>query len=340
MKRDIHIAYSELENDLKNNVKNVGERLYDFAIDYTNDDELRFRCMLLREDINTYAGDELLIQNIIANMDSVAREVYAKALSGDEATPPSYDLDAIQARWKGKKRPRNILFSCKGLTKSYPRSEFRLKDIDLELKEGEITGLVGENGNGKTTLLKIIAGESYPDKGCGSYSYGVLQDNGMRVDWSAVKSQIAYLPQELGRLIGSVKTSIQYAAATHGITGVENDKEVEYIIRRLGLGTYKNAIWQELSGGYKLRFALARTLVWKPRIMVLDEPLANLDINTQIRVLNDLRDLCKSIKYPISIIMSSQNIEEIENASDKMVVLREGEIVYQSPTNHIGDERK
>ena len=72
----------------------------------------------------------------------------------------------------------------------------------------------------------------------------------------------------------------------------------------------------------------------------MDEPLANLDINTQIRVLNDLKDLCKSIKNPIAVILSSQNIEEVEAVSDNMIVLKAGEIKYYGKTINIGDNRK
>ncbi|HET6253361.1 MAG TPA: ABC transporter ATP-binding protein [Puia sp.] len=340
MSKDIQIAYREVLNGLRGQLADIGEKVYEFSNDYSEDDEVHFRSLLLREDARVYFDNPDLKKGIIAKMDSLVREVYDKAGSNVRSLPGKFNVVAVQSEWLDKRKPRETVFTCSGVNKQYQASGFRLQDISLSLKEGEITGVVGENGNGKTTLLKIIAGELFPENDGGILSYGSLQSAGEEPDWFNIKPRIAYLPQELGRLVGSVKRSIQYSAALHGIIGKENEDAVHYIIERLGLGKYKDAVWQELSGGYKLRFALARILVWKPRLMVLDEPLANLDINTQIRVLNDLRDLCKSIKYPISIIMSSQNIEEIEEASDNMIVLKEGKIVYQNATPRIGEERR
>jgi ABC-2 type transport system ATP-binding protein len=340
MSKDIQIAYSEVLDGLTGQAKDIGEKVYEFSNAYSEDDEIHFRSLLLREDSRVYFDNPELKKGIIAKMDSLVREVYDKARSNKRPVSGRLDIAAVQSEWLDKRKPRETVFTCSGINKQYEASGFCLQDIAISLKEGEITGVVGENGNGKTTLLKIVAGELFPENDGGTISYGSLQGGGSDPDWFGIKPKIAYLPQELGRLVGSVRKSIQYSAAVHGILGKENENAVNYIIERLGLGKYKDAVWQELSGGYKLRFALARILVWKPRLMVLDEPLANLDINTQIRVLNDLRDLCKSIRQPISIIMSSQNIEEIEQASDNMIVLKEGKMVYQNATTRIGEERK
>lgn len=340
MKKDIEIAYNSLKLQFDKPTNEIGEHLVDFSIEYSRNDEVHFKSLILKEDINKYFEDTKLREEILKKMESFAEEIFSTVRREDDFVSEKFELSAIQAQWAEKRKPRDVVFSCKGISKNYPNSNFELKDITLQLKSGEITGVVGENGNGKTTLLKIIAGELYPKRGSGEFSYGVLQENKTVLDWGKIKPHIAYLPQELGRLVGSVKKSIQYAAAVHGMIGQQNNKEVNYIIQRLGLGKYENATWEELSGGYKLRFALAMTLVWKPKLMVLDEPLANLDINTQIRVLNDLRDLCKSIKYPIAIILSSQNIEEVEAASDNMIVLKEGEITCNKETSQIGDDRQ
>jgi ABC-2 type transport system ATP-binding protein len=340
MKEDIDIAYRELVQVFSSQSEEAGDKLIEFTAAYSQNDELHFRSQLLKDDVIGYAGDPVVRKEIIDQMSQMAEEVYRQALSDNKSVPANIDISAIFNEWSEKPWERKVVYHCEGISKCYAGSDFCLRDIHLTLREGEITGVVGENGNGKTTLLKIIAGELFPEKNTGHYSYGSLQGEDRAPDWVRIKSNIAYLPQELERLIGSVKKSVQYSAALHGIKGEENDKEVKYIIQRLGLGKYENATWQELSGGYKLRFALAMILVWKPRLIVLDEPLANLDINTQIRVLNDLKDLCRSIKNPIAIVMSSQNIEEVETASDNMIVLKEGAIIYQNATKKIGEERK
>ena len=76
--------------------------------------------------------------------------------------------------------------------------------------------------------------------------------------------------------------NLHFAAAIHGIRGKENEDEVDFIIWRLGLDKYRNATWNEISGGFKMRFSLGRALVYNPRLLILDEPLANLDVNTQL----------------------------------------------------------
>jgi len=224
--------------------------------------------------------------------------------------------------------------TCKGISKQYKKSGFRLDINDISFKAGEITGLVGENGNGKSTLLRILAGELAPD--AGELLYPSIQDNPKKYDWLNIKSQVAYLPQELRGINGSVIDSLRLYAALHGRLGKDNDFEVDYIVTRLGLDDMVNARWAELSGGFKLKFALARLLVCKPKIMILDEPLANLDINAQNILLNDLKSLSQSIDNPLSIIISTQHLEVVESVADKMAILTHGKIVYSGLTTSIG----
>ena len=119
----------------------------------------------------------------------------------------------------------------------------------------------------------------------------------------------------------------------------ENEDAVNYIIHRLGLHQHENKSWSELSGGYKLRFTLAKALVWRPKILVIDEPLANLDINAQSIVLNDLRNLANSLRHPISILISSQHLHELESVTDNIIFLKQGEVVYNGRIKDFGKER-
>lgn len=225
---------------------------------------------------------------------------------------------------------KKIIITAKNITKKYPRSSFSLNVDDLELAEGEIIGLVGENATGKSTLLNILAGEL--SKSSGEIQYPLFQ-NSKSINWIKVKPQIAYVPQHLPEWHGSLRENISFHAAIHGIKGEENDKAVERIIQLLGLGTHDSKSWKELSGGYKLRFALAKALVWKPKLLILDEPLAHLDVNAQITVLNDLRHLAKNKKNPLSVLVSSQHIHEIEFIADRILFMREGTIVSNKSTD-------
>jgi ABC-type multidrug transport system ATPase subunit len=216
-----------------------------------------------------------------------------------------------------------------------------LSGIDLHLRLGEITGVVGENGNGKTTLFKVITGNLQHDAGV--IAFPLLQRlqaaKKGEVDWIEVKSEIAYVEQELPSWHGTLKQNIHLELAQHGIKGAYNEQNTAYILERLGLTEHADKKWSELSGGYKLRFALAKALVWRPKLLVIDEPLANLDVRSQRIVLNDLKDLAKSAKYPISIIISSQHLHEIESIADNLMFLQQGRMVYSGDKNNIGDAR-
>ncbi|WP_341527374.1 ABC transporter ATP-binding protein [Nostoc sp. UHCC 0302] len=232
----------------------------------------------------------------------------------------------------------SIVFQCDQIYKTYKsRSvKFQLSNINVSLKLGEITAIVGENGNGKTTLLRIIAGKLAPSTGELRYPCLTLKK---KTDMYSIKQQIAYIPQELLPWEGLLFDNLHFAAAIHGFTGQDNEDEVEFITLRLGLEQYKKAKWTEISGGYKMRFALAKALISKPKLMILDEPLANLDINTQLLFLQDLRDLANSISEPKSIIVSSQNLYEIENIADNIIFIKDGQTLYNGSVKNFGDDR-
>jgi ABC-2 type transport system ATP-binding protein len=213
------------------------------------------------------------------------------------------------------------------IEKSYQSHNFTLKDINLDFHLGKIVGIVGANANGKSTLIKIMVGELLPNSGVITFPF--FQPNQKKLNWLELKNKIAYVPQELSEWHGSLRDNLCVEATLHGITGDENILRVDFILERLGLTEFTNRKWHELSGGYKLRFALAKALVWKPNFLVLDEPLANLDMASQMIVLQDLKELVKSLRFPLGIVITSQHIHEIEQIADQLVVLEQGQIVYE-----------
>lgn len=212
---------------------------------------------------------------------------------------------------------------------------FELGPINLHLKTGEITGVVGENGNGKTTLLRQVAGLLSIDSGHRSYP-GLAPDH---KDWYKIKQQIAWIPQRSEKWNGTLLQSLHFMAAIHGILGEENDEQVNYTIHRLGLTRFQHLTWKQLSSGYKLRFELAKMVVWRPKLLVLDEPIANLDLQAQQLFLQDLRHLAESSKYPLSIILSSQQLHEIESISDNIVFLKNGKPAFSGRVDEFGQDR-
>jgi len=254
------------------------------------------------------------------------------------------DLEATTVVKKSAIAPlekrREMVCWVSNVNKTFQRSGFNMQGINAEFRLGEITGVVGENGNGKTTLFRMISGELAADSGLIQYPYLEAYFGISRNDWGEIKQRIAFIPQHLEKWYGSVRDNLHYELALHGIKGETNEEEVEYIIYRLGLEEHQNKKWSQLSGGYRLRFALARALVWKPVFLVIDEPLANLDIKAQLVILNDLRDLANSYRYPLSVVVSSQHLHEIEHVSDNIIFMKEGEVIYNGKTDNLGEGRE
>ena len=209
-----------------------------------------------------------------------------------------------------------IIISVQNLQKIY-NSSFGLGPINLDIKTGEIIGLVGENGNGKTTLLRAICGELHPSSGTIKYNfeYDDLYD---------LRSKLVYIPQRTDTWRGSMYENLEFTASCYGFSPEENNLVVDLVITRLGLRKFRNHSWNNLSSGYKMRFELARMLLRKPKILLIDEPLANLDILAQQTVLDDFRNIANSAFRPIAIVLSSQQLYEVEKTSDQVVFLKRG----------------
>ena len=213
-------------------------------------------------------------------------------------------------------QPQQTIISIENLQKNY-NSNFNLGPIQLEIKSGEIIGLVGENGNGKTTLLRSICRELEPSSGKINYQFSY--DDGYDL-----RTKLVYIPQRTETWRGSMYENLEFAASCYGYSAEENNLIVDLVITRLGLRKYRNYNWSGLSSGYKMRFELARMLLRKPKILLIDEPLANLDILAQQTILDDFRNIANSPFRPIAIVLSSQQLYEVEKTSNQVVFLKQG----------------
>lgn len=204
------------------------------------------------------------------------------------------------------------------LVKRFRKGGFTLGPVDVQVAPGRILGLVGENGNGKTTLLRLLAADLAPDAG--------------KLDWGAtardpyaLRSQLAYIPQRPHPWGGRLMDHLQFAARSHGVVGEANRCLVELVIARLSLRPFRGHQWKQLSSGYKMRFELARALLTQPYVLLLDEPLANLDINAQQTLLSDLQSLARSPWRPMALVLSSQQLYEVEKVADVVLFLEQGQ---------------
>ncbi|MCD1117438.1 ABC transporter ATP-binding protein [Chryseobacterium turcicum] len=223
-------------------------------------------------------------------------------------------------------RARNIL-------KSYGNNRFSLGPVSMEINKGQVYGLVGENGNGKTTLLRILAKEISFNEGDLHFSF-----NTEPKDDYDLCTKLVYIPQRTEKWYGSLKDNLKFVLSNYGIKPEENETRTLMMIARLGLWNYKHLKWSELSSGYKMRFELARTLLRQPEILLLDEPLANLDVLAQQVILEDLKSIANSVNNPIALILSSQQLYEVEKVSDKVIFLKNGQYKDNSELNNSENE--
>jgi ABC-2 type transport system ATP-binding protein len=211
--------------------------------------------------------------------------------------------------------------------KTYSSGNFSLYPISLKIFTGDVLGVVGQNGNGKTTLLRCIAGQLAFDKG--EINFNQL----INPDLYGIKQHIAFIPQRIPRWYGLLKDNLHFSAAISGVKPEHNEVMVDFMLERLGLGQFAHLTWNQISSGYRTRFELARILLQKPRLLILDEPLANLDINAQQTILTDLRYMAKSSHNPMGVILSSQQLHEVEKVADNVLLIKDGSCVFQTGDN-------
>lgn len=212
------------------------------------------------------------------------------------------------------------------ISKQYNKGHFSFSNVSFELERGKLTGIVGQNGNGKTTLLRMLAGELSPSNGL--IHYKMINYNGN--DPYLIKSKIGFIPQRIPKWHGKLEDNLHFTLSCRNTKPEENKFRVELMLKRLGLYPYRNHLWTEISSGYRTRFELARVLLTEPKILILDEPLANLDIKAQQTFLQDLKFIAQSEINPIAVIFSSQQLHEVEQVADDIIFIKEGKCLFQS----------
>ena len=272
-------------------------------------------------------------------MDTQDMDVYKKMIAltdwkeqhvNDETGLISRSMEVLSILQTKKVEPASTqrpVITATDITKTYGTSGFQLGPVSIDIKKGHIYGLVGENGNGKTTLLRILAREL--SNTSGSLNFEFKEDITSDYD---LRAKLVYIPQRTATWYGSLKDNLKFVLSNYGVAPEENETRVLMMIARLGLWNYKHLKWSELSSGYKMRFELARTLLRQPEVMLLDEPLANLDVLAQQVVLEDLKSICNSVINPIALILSSQQLYEVEKVSDKVIYLKNGQYTDNNAT--------
>ncbi|PVE25611.1 multidrug ABC transporter ATP-binding protein [Microvirga sp. KLBC 81] len=210
------------------------------------------------------------------------------------------------------------IISVSGLSKTYASGFQALRNIDLDIRRGEIFALLGPNGAGKTTLISIICGIVNP-------STGTVTADGHDIirDYRPARTKIGLVPQELTTdAFESVWATVNFSRGLFGKPA--NPAYVEKILKDLSLWEKKDTKIMALSGGMKRRVMIAKALSHEPKILFLDEPTAGVDVELRRDMWNMVRGLRES---GVTVILTTHYIEEAEEMADRIGVINKGEIV-------------
>jgi ABC-type sulfate/molybdate transport systems ATPase subunit len=206
----------------------------------------------------------------------------------------------------------------------------RLRDFNLEVKlnvpEGEILMLVGDNGCGKTTLLNMVAGLISPDEGRIALDGRPLFDSSLKVSVAPEGRNIGYVFQSYALFPHmSVYDNVAFGLRTRRISHKEIDLMVKDHLEAAGLWEIRKASAANISGGQKQRVALARALIIEPNLLLLDEPLSALDVRKQAAMRRELRERILACNVPSIIV--THDLRDVACIGDRACLLENGRVI-------------
>jgi ABC-2 type transport system ATP-binding protein len=205
-----------------------------------------------------------------------------------------------------------------GLTKRY-RDVVAVDSLSLEIREGELFSLLGVNGAGKTTAIKMLSCLTSPTSGD-----AFLLGKSIREESSSVKSFIAVSPQETAVAPGlSVRENLELMCGIHGFSKEKQEEKISELSERLGLEGVMKRKAGKLSGGWQRRLSIAMALCSEPKILFLDEPTLGLDVLAR----SELWELISSLKGNVTILLTTHYMEEAEALSDRIAILKDGHLL-------------
>ncbi len=215
----------------------------------------------------------------------------------------------------------------KNLIKNYQDLK-ALKGISLEIKEGEFFGLLGLNGAGKTTLIEILTGL------CNKTSGKVtLFGKDVVEDYREARALIGLVPQEFNfDIFETVYNILYYNAGYFGIPAKDRKFRVETLLKELGLLEKRNSPARTLSGGMKRKLMIARALIHQPKILILDEPTAGVDVETRKYLWEYMNKLNQQ---GTTILLTTHYIEEAEALCERIAIINLGKIIKLDKTKNL-----
>jgi ABC-2 type transport system ATP-binding protein len=224
---------------------------------------------------------------------------------------------------------KNVL-KVQKLTKIYSKNKsnkiIALNNLNLEVKEGEIFGLLGPNGAGKTTFLNILAGTVIKNSGSVNV-FGFDLDKNPR----QVRASIGIVPQEVNLdAFFSPRKLLELQAGLYGVP--KKDRISDTLLKIVSLEKQANAYARSLSGGMKRRLLIAKAMVHRPPILVLDEPTAGVDVELRQNLWNNVKNLNKQ---GVTIILTTHLMNEAQDMCNKIAILNKGNLVTLDTTHNL-----
>jgi iron(III) transport system ATP-binding protein len=229
--------------------------------------------------------------------------------------------------------------TVEGIRKSIGGVEI-LKGVSLTLKAGEVVALLGQSGSGKTTILRSVAGLEIPDAGRILLGDRVVFDGSQQIALPPEKRGLGLVFQSYALWPNkTVRENVSYGLKLRKAGDEETKKKVDEVLERLGLGSMGERYPHQLSGGQQQRVALARALVYRPTVLLLDEPLSNLDAKLREEARAWIRELI--LRTRISALYVTHDQVEAMAVADRIILLRGGEVeqegspqsVYEAPNS-------
>jgi ABC-2 type transport system ATP-binding protein len=215
-----------------------------------------------------------------------------------------------------------------GLKKTYKGGHVALRGIDLEVAQGDFYGLLGPNGAGKTTIIGIIS--SLVNKTAGNVS---IFGHDLATDASAAKACLGLVPQEFNfNMFEPVIEVVANQAGYYGIERTEAFERAEKYLKHLDLWDKRRDMARNLSGGMKRRLMIARALVHEPRLLILDEPTAGVDIEIRRSMWRFLREINAA---GTTIILTTHYLEEAESLCRNIGIINEGVLIENTTTKQL-----
>ncbi len=222
--------------------------------------------------------------------------------------------------------------SIQHFTKRY-NTLIAVDDLNLHIHEGEFFGFLGPNGAGKTTTISCITG-------IGVISEGTIEVFGhdVKKDYREARKQIGLCPQEFNiNIFESVKKILWYNGGYFGMSGAEREKRIQTLIKILDLTQHADKPFRTLSGGLKRRVMLARAMMHDPKLLILDEPTAGVDVELRHELWKYLRRINEEGK---TILFTSHYLEEVEQLCSRIAIINAGKIVALGDKNEFIKEGK